>query len=433
MRPERGTEASAPEPAHSPSRGGPRPQPGGGAGPAAASRDARYAEYREAVRDRRLPLALVDADLLAENAAALLARAGAKPVRIASKSVRSVAVLRRVLALDARFRGVLCYSAAEAAHLAAAGLDDLLVAYPTVEPADLAAAAGALASGRRIVLTVDDEEQLAPLSRVARERGVTVPVCIDLDLSSRWPGLHFGVRRSPVWTPEGAVRLARAVARAGGLALDGLLGYEAQLAGLPDRPPGRPAMAAAVTFLQRRSWREVAARRGEVVAALRRDGHRLRFVNGGGTGSLERTREDPSVTEVTAGSGLYGPALFDGYRRFRCRPAALFALPVTRRPAPGILTCHGGGYVASGAAGPDRLPVPWLPAGARLLGAEGAGEVQTPVLYRGPLPLAIGDPIFFRHAKAGELCEHFESLLLVSRGRIVDQVATYRGEGRAFL
>ena len=171
----------------------------------------------------------------------------------------------------------------------------------------------------------------------------------------------------------------------------------------------------------------------EVVQVLEASGHALRFVNGGGTGSLESTREDPAVTELTAGSGFYAPCLFDGYRAFHHRPAVGFALPITRRPAPGIYTCHGGGYVASGAAGADRLPAPWLPEGARLLGTEGAGEVQTPVRYDGPLALRVGDPIFFRHAKAGELCERFDELLLIAGDVITARATTYRGDGKTFL
>ena len=72
------------------------------------------------------------------------------------------------------------------------------------------------------------------------------------------------------------------------------------------------------------------------------------FVNGGGTGSIVSTSADPSVTEIAAGSGLYSPALFDGYRSIRPIPAAFFALPVVRRPRPGIVTALGGGWIASG-------------------------------------------------------------------------------------
>ena len=184
--------------------------------------------------------------------------------------------------------------------------------------------------------------------------------------------------------------------------------------------------------MQAASARELAARRAEVVAAVRAVAA-LRFVNGGGTGSVERTAAEPAVTEVAAGSGLFAPTLFDAYRAFTPRPAAFFALPVVRRPAPGVATVLGGGYLASGAAGADRLPRPVLPAGLRLDRQEGAGEVQTPVTGEAAHALRIGDRVWFRHAKAGELCERFDAVHLIRGGAVVETVPTYRGEGKTFL
>jgi D-serine deaminase-like pyridoxal phosphate-dependent protein len=270
-------------------------------------------------------------------------------------------------------------------------------------------------------------------ARAAEGAGVELPLCIDVDLSLALPGLHFGVLRSPLTTPGAVLALAEHIRAAPGVRLDGVLGYEAQLAGVQDRTPHARVQSAAVRALKRRSLPQVASRRAAVLRALKDAGFSLRFVNAGGTGSLESSASEEGVTELAAGSGLYAPTLFDGYVRFRHQPAALFALPVTRLPREGVFTCHGGGYVASGAAGRDKLPTPFLPAGARLTVHEGAGEVQTPVLYTGPERLALGAPVFFRHAKAGELCEHFPTLLLVSRGRVTQEVPTYRGEGRCFL
>lgn len=392
-----------------------------------------YAELRAALRHEHLPLAYCDLDLLAVNARSLIERAGSLPIRLASKSIRCRDVLRRVQAMSPVFQGILCYSAAEAAHLAADAFKDLVVAYPTVDRHDLDLACTAIAGGAEICLMVDDPQQLPFLSEAATRAGVTLPVAIDLDMSSTLPGLHFGVRRSPVAGVEAAVALADAVAGTPHLRLDGLMGYEAQLAGLQDLVPGQRLKSAAVRALKRRSQPEVFARRAAVVAAIKARGHELRFINGGGTGSLEQTRTDPSVTELAAGSGLYGPTLFDGYDSFRPQPAAGFALPIVRRPIANIYTCFGGGYIASGSPGRDRQPTPSLPAGATLLANEGCGEVQTPVNYAGPEILALGDPIFFRHAKAGELCEHFTELVLLAGAAVIGRVPTYRGDGRSFV
>jgi D-serine deaminase-like pyridoxal phosphate-dependent protein len=342
--------------------------------------------------------------------------------------VRCTAALRRILASDDAYRGLLCLTADEAVMLAGAGFDDLVVAYPTWEPEHLDAVAVAVASGAAITLMVDSAELVDHLEDRASSAGVVLRVAIELDLSVDLPGVRFGVYRSPIRTARAATELAARIALAGHLELDGVMGYEAQLAGVPDHVPGA-AKAMAVRALKRRSAPIVAERRAEVVDALRDAGHQLRFVNGGGTGSLESTREERVVTEVTAGSAFYAPNLFDRYDEFRHRPAAGFALRITRRPAPGIATALGGGYVASGAVGPDKAPTVWLPEGAELTDNEGAGEAQTPIRA----DLAIGEPVFLRHAKAGELCERFDELLVVEGDRVVDRWPTYRGEGWTFL
>jgi D-serine deaminase-like pyridoxal phosphate-dependent protein len=274
----------------------------------------------------------------------------------------------------------------------------------------------------------------AHLDLIEAAAGGPVRVCLDVDAGWWLLGgrIRVGVKRSPVRTPEQAAALAADAAARPGIELVGLMAYEAHIAGLGDAPPGRRAYGVAVRAMQRASARELASRRAAVVAAVRAVGQ-LEFVNGGGTGSVERTAAEAAVTEVTAGSGLYGPTLFDAYRAFRVRPAALYALPVVRKPSPANATVLGGGYPASGPGGADRLPRPVLPAGLRLDRAEGAGEVQTPVLGPAARDLALGDRVWFRHAKAGELCERFASLHLVRGEEIVDEVATYRGEGQTFL
>ena len=377
------------------------------------------------------PFAVVDLDAFDRNAADLLRRAGGTPIRLASKSVRCRALVERALA--AGLQGVLAFTLPEALWLAGHGHDDLVVAYPTVDRAALRE----LAAGpcERVTIMVDCAEHLALACEAVREAGGgPIRVCLDVD-AGWWPlrgRVKIGARRSPVRTPEAAAALAREVVARPELALDGLMSYEAHIAGVGDRPPGKPLMGVAIRAMQRASARELAARRAAVVAAVREVAP-LRFVNGGGTGSVERTAAEAAVTEVAAGSGLYGPTLFDAYGSFTPQPAALFALPVVRRPDARTATLLGGGYPASGAAGPDRLPAPHLPEGLKLDGQEGAGEVQTPL--RGPVAadLRVGDRVWMRHAKAGELCERFNELYLVRGDAIVETVPTYRGEGQAFL
>ncbi len=395
--------------------------------------EAERARLDAATAGLEAPFAVVDLDAFDANAADLLRRAGGKPVRLASKSVRVRALIDR--ALGSGLHGILAFTLPEALWLAGHGHDDVVVAYPTADRRALRELAGGGAR-ERVTVMVDSVEHLELIRAAGATADAPVRVCLDVD-AGWWPlggRVRIGAKRSPVHTPEAAAALAREVAARPELVLDGLMSYEAHIAGLGDRPPGRlGALAgAAITGMQAASARELAARRAEVVAAVRAVAA-LRFVNGGGTGSVERTAAEPAVTEVAAGSGLFAPTLFDAYRAFAPRPAALFALPVVRRPSAGVATVLGGGYLASGAAGADRLPRPVLPAGLRLDRQEGAGEVQTPLLGEAADPLRVGDRVWFRHAKAGELCERFDAVHLVRGAEVVDTVPTYRGEGRAFL
>jgi D-serine deaminase-like pyridoxal phosphate-dependent protein len=382
------------------------------------------------------PFALVDLDALDANAADLERRAAGKPLRVASKSVRNRAVLRRVLARPG-FAGVLAYSLAEALWLGC-GDDpvstDVVVGYPSTDRTALRRLAGNESAAAQVTLMIDSVEQLDLVDAVAAPSArPALRICLDVDASLRAAGgrVHLGVRRSPVHTAAEAAALAREVVARPGFTLVGLMAYEAQIAGVQDAPAGRRLRGAAVRRMQSLSARELAGRRAAVVAAVSAVVP-LEFVNGGGTGSVERTSAEDAVTEVAAGSGLYSPALFDGYRSFTARPAAFFAVPVTRLPAPGTVTVAAGGWVASGPPGSDRLPVPTYPAGLHLLATEGAGEVQTPLRGSGTSGLRVGDRVWFRHAKAGELCEHVDVLHALAGDALVDAFPTYRGEGRSF-
>ncbi|OZV76466.1 alanine racemase [Micromonospora echinospora] len=381
------------------------------------------------------PFAVVDLAALDTNAAALVDLAAGKPVRVASKSVRSHDLLTRVLRRPG-WRGVLAFTLPEAIRLVRAEVsDDVVVAYPTADRAALAELAGDPELAAAVTLMVDDPAQLDLVDAVrAPGQRPDLRVCLDLDAS--WRPLrgrvHVGVRRSPVHSATAAGAFAATVTGRRGFRLVGVMAYEAQIAGLGDAPPGQALRGTAIRAVQRRSYRELLARRGAAVNAVRQHAD-LEFVNGGGTGSLAATSADPAVTEVTAGSGLYGPTLFDAYRAWRPTPAAFFACAVVRRPAPGVATVLGGGWVASGPAERSRLPQPWLPAGLRLVGTEGAGEVQTPLTGAAADRLRVGDRVWFRHAKAGEVCERVNELHLVDGDTVVEAVPTYRGAGWAFL
>lgn len=374
----------------------------------------------------------VNLSALSHNAHDMARRANGVPIRIASKSVRSRGVLDAVLALPG-YRGVLAYTLAEGLWLAGT-IDDVVVGYPSADRAAIAALAASPELAGRVTIMIDSVAHLDLVdSVVAPSARPDLRVCIELDSSWKSPLLgHIGVWRSPVHRAEQARALAEAVVGRKGFRLVGMMGYEAQIAGLGNAPKGSPLRGAMVRAIQRSSMAELRQRRAAAVAAVS-ELAALEFVNGGGTGSLEATGADGSVTEVAAGSGLFGPHLFDNYAHFSPAPAAAFALPVVRRPAPDRVTLLGGGWIASGPPGPDRLPQPVWPAGLRMIAREMAGEVQTPVVGEPATRLRLGDRVWLRHTKAGELSEHVNELHLVDSDAVVGALPTYRGEGKAFL
>jgi D-serine deaminase-like pyridoxal phosphate-dependent protein len=394
---------------------------------------ALYERYERALGDRDAPLAFVDLDAMWANGADMLRRAAGKPIRVASKSVRCRPILERILARDDRFRGLMTFTLRESLWLAEHGFRDMLLAYPTADRVALRELA-TREPGAAPVLMVDSTDHLDLIDAAAASDRPDTRVCIEVDLSYALVGgrVKIGPKRSAIRTPDAAVALAREVVKRPGFELAGLMGYEGHIAGVGDRPPGQRVRAAAIAAMQRASRSEIAERRAVIAAAVDAVAP-LAFVNGGGTGSLESTAAEAAVTEVTAGSGFYAPGLFDHYSAFNLRPAAMFALPVVRRPSERVATALGGGYLASGPGDKLRLPTPYLPPGLKLDPLEGAGEVQTPLHGPGARPLRVGERVYLRHAKAGELCERFDSLLLVDGDRVVDEVPTYRGEGKTFL
>jgi D-serine deaminase-like pyridoxal phosphate-dependent protein len=377
------------------------------------------------------PLMVVDLDAFDANAVDLVRRAGGKPIRVASKSLRVPALLGRALAAPG-FQGVLAYTLREALWLEEQGIcDDVLIAYPTVDRPAIARLLASPSAAAHVTLMVDEPAHLDVVDSVRTSPEVPVRVAIDIDAGLRFGGQHVGPRRSPLYDVEDVVGFARTVLERPGFSLVGVMTYEGQVAGVPDEVPSQRARSLVVRRLKAASMAQLAERRrvlAERLGAL----VDLELWNAGGSGSVEATAADDAVTEIAAGSGLLVPGLFDHYRSFVPRPAAFYGLPVTRKPSDAVATVHGGGFIASGAVGADRAPIPWAPPGLHLTGLEGAGEVQTPLTGHPARLLQVGDLVWFRHAKSGELFEHTTSVRLLAGEAFVDEVPTYRGCGNAW-
>lgn len=377
------------------------------------------------------PIAVVDLDAFDANADDLVRRAGGKPIRVASKSLRVPALIERALAREG-FSGVLGYTLAEALWLHEHGIsDDIVVAYPCLDVAALRRLTASASAAAAITLMVDDVAHLDVVDAARASVDVSIRVALDVDAGLRLGGQHIGPKRSPLVDTADVVALAERVVARHGFELVGVMTYEGQVAGVQDDVPAQRARSLVVRRLKQASMAQLEVRRRGISDALAGVAE-LEFWNGGGSGSVEATAADAAVTEIAAGSGLLVPGTFDHYVSFTPRPAAFFGLRVTRKPVPTMATVHGGGLIASGATGPDRSPVPWAPPGLHLTGLEGAGEVQTPLTGHPAAQLGIGDLVWFRHAKSGELFEHVRDVHLVEGSSVTDVVPSYRGHDVAF-
>ena len=339
----------------------------------ADSGEALRARYDRASAGLDPPLALVDLDAFDRNAHDLTHRHAGRPIRVATKSLRCRYLIERALAMPG-YRGVMCYSLPEALWLHAEGAsDDLLVAYPTVDARALRSLAADDGARRHITIMVDSPAHLDVVDRALGDEHAEIRVCLELDVSWRPLGrrrvIDIGTRRSPLHTADQAVRFARTVIGRTGFRLVGLMGYEGQIAGFPDAPPGHPARARLIRLIQDRSARELGPRRADAVRQIQ-ELTSLEFVNGGGTGSLESTAGDASVTELTAGSAWSGRRCSTptpgSPRHRRCCSRCPWCAGQARTSPP----CSPAG-TSHPARTPDRLPRPYLPEGLSLTGVEG--------------------------------------------------------------
>jgi D-serine deaminase-like pyridoxal phosphate-dependent protein len=398
-------------------------------------RNRLWSRLNDAVAKQGVPLPtpvfVVDLDAFDANADDLVRRAHGKPIRVASKSLRVPALIERALAHDG-MAGVLGYTLREALWLHEQGIcDDIVVAYPTVDRAALADLVDSPEAAAAITLMVDSVAHLDVVDSVRFAADVEVRIALDVDAGLQIGGRHVGPKRSPLLDAADVLALAREIDRRPGFRLVGAMTYEGQVAGLQDVVPTARARSAVLRRVKALSVAQLAGRRRQIADALATVAD-LEFWNGGGSGSVESTASDPVVTEIAAGSGLLVPTLFDHYRSFAPRPASYFGLPVTRKPTAEMATVHGGGLIASGPIGPDRLPTPWAPAGLHLTGLEGAGEVQTPLTGPAAAKLEIGDLVWFRHGKSGEVFEHAPAVHLLTGDSFEASVPSYRGCGQSF-
>ena len=390
--------------------------------------------YLDSLKDHSLPAAFVDLRAFDNNIASLVAELrksdSPKTLRLATKSLRVPALIRRALEKGQPFfKGLMTYRAFETCFLAEQGFDDFLLAYPVVEAQALEALVKIHSKGKRVRIVVDSREGLEALDKAVKRSASprAFSVLVDVDASLRIGNKHIGVRRSPL---RDKARVKCFVELIRGefpqLSFEGFMMYEAQVAGLGDRYPHSPIKNWLYSQVRRRSLRHVLSLRQELKEAF----PDILIFNGGGSGSFSSIVNEKAITELTVGSALYAPHLFEYYSDTSYEPACFFALRAVRAPMEGWVTLQGGGYVASGAADAWRLPKVFYPTTAELSPDEGCGEVQTPLFSP---ELRVGDVALLRHAKAGELAERFNDFWLLENDGALSSTPTYRGLGKCFL
>lgn len=384
-----------------------------------------------AFSDLERPFAWLDLDALDKNIRTVQEACGGKQIRIATKSIRSVEVLRYVQKNLANVVGFMTFTAAETIFLLQQQFDDLLLGYPVMEEAAIRRLLHFVKDGKSVTFMVDRPEHIQLLAKLGLEIGVRVQVCIDINVSNDFKVLYFGTKRSSLYSLETLTPFLQEIQKTSAIEVVGAMGYEAQIAGVGNRP-ANTLKGKVIEAMQVQAKKQVTQFRRLAIAHIKAYFPNLRFVNGGGSGSMLYTNQQKEVTEITVGSAFYAPALFDQFTHLQLEKAAGFALSVTRKPEKNIVVCHGGGYTASGAIGLDRLPVFYEPSNFAYLSLEGAGEVQTPIKVKGK-HINIGDTIYFRHAKAGELCERFQVLHGIREDKYMGPYTTYRGDGQCFL
>ena len=293
-----------------------------------------YQYYNQIFKNLPLPLAYCNLDLFDQNINDIAARAAIsnKTIRVASKSVRCTYLLNRILAANPIYKGIMSFTGSEALYLINQGFDDILIGYPIIDKNEINEICIATKAGKKIMLMVDSIEHLKLINTIAKKINVIQPVCIDIDMSTSFPGIHFGVLRSPLTTINAAKNFIDKFYEYENISLKCVMGYEAQIAGLGDNNPTNGIKNNIIPFLKKKSIDDFTKRRKEIVEYIQQNIETLELVNAGGTGSIENSMQEDWVTEITVGSGFFSPALFDYYDAFKHQPAVGFALPIVRKP-----------------------------------------------------------------------------------------------------
>lgn len=348
------------------------------------------------------PALIVDLDVMDRNIERIAAACRAAGVnwRPHTKGQKVPAIARRLLAAGAR--GITVAKLGEAEVMAAAGIDDIMIANQ-IAGAKKIARLVALRKRCDVIVAVDDADNVAALGAAARDAGVRLRVVIEVNI---------GLNRAGVEPGEPCLALAQVIQRQPGLAFAGVMSWEGHAAPIKDTAEKAQAVRAAVAKLV-----------GS--AALCGDaGLPVEIVSCGGTGTYRLSVAQPGVTEIQAGGGIFCDIQYRKNYGIEHPYAMTIMTTVTSRPNPTRIVCDAGKKAMSG---DTALPEP-LGVGAvksvRLSAEHGTIELEAP-----NTSLRVGDPLEFIVGYTDTTVHLHETMYGVRQGR-VEEVWPVAGRGR---
>jgi D-serine deaminase-like pyridoxal phosphate-dependent protein len=261
--------------------------------------------------DLETPVLWVDLDILQHNISYLAGYFQAAGVnwRPHVKGIKVPAIAHKAIAAGAM--GVTCAKLSEAEIMAAAGIQDILIANQIVGPQKTAR----LANLRRhadVKVAVDNETNVAELGKAARAKSVELGIVVEVDV---------GMCRAGIAPGQPALEMSSLVHDTPGLCYRGLMAWEGHTRAEDDLEERGLKIEKAIGLLV------------ESASQCRVAGLPVSIVSAGGTGTYYVTAFQSGVTEIQAGGATFGDVASQNWG-VETKPSLFVRTMVTSRPAP---------------------------------------------------------------------------------------------------
>jgi len=316
-----------------------------------------------------------------------------------TKGIKVPAIAQKLLQAGAI--GITCAKLSEAEVMAAAGIQDILVANQVVGAQKITR----LVNLRRqsdVMVAVDNLSNVAEISAAALDAGVRVRVLVEVNSGMDRAGLEPGM---------GVVDFVHQVMEFPGVQFSGLMAWEGHVVGIADPEEKRRRCEASVGLLV------------DTAECCRQAGLQVPIVSCGGSGSFPITAHIPGVTEVQAGGAIFGDVT---YRKWGAgtQEALCILATVTSRPAAGRAVIDAGRKTMNGEISmPEAKDLP----GIRLVSLSAEHGVLA--LDDAAPQLQVGDKLSFI-AGYGDFTIFQHDQLVGVRDGVVELVWEVQGRGK---